>query len=129
MYQYSLPFFINMFTGCNAKAPAVETIDDRVKKLIEFFRVSMYENICRSLFAKHHILYAFNLCVKVLMHRKTISYDQYRFLLTGGTSLVEPPPSPAAWIPKRTWEEVFRLSLLGQEPDQSKRNSVVGSEA
>jgi dynein heavy chain len=117
MYQYSLPFFINMFTQCNSRAPPGTDLEDRVQNLIQFFMISMYENICRSLFAKHHILYAFNLCVKILLHSTEVDYDQYRFLLTGGTSLDDPPPSPRPWIPKRTWEEIFRMSLLSKDKD------------
>ena len=77
MYQYSLPFFIGMFNSCNAKAPSAENQGERVEALISFFMLSMFENICRSLFNRHHILYSFNLCMKVLIARGTVQPHAY----------------------------------------------------
>ncbi len=36
----------------------------------------------------------------------------YRFILTGGVSLDEPPAKPAPWIPERAWSELFKLGKL-----------------
>ena len=33
----------------------------------------------------------------------------YRFLLTGGVCLEDPPPNPADWVQDLAWGEVFRI--------------------
>merc|ERR1719387_2816170 len=43
-----------------------------------------------------------------------LSMRDYRFLLTGGVSLEDPPAKPEQWIPERCWGELFRLSLIDE---------------
>ena len=44
----------------------------RVKDLIESSMKVVYENVCRSLFAKHKLLFSFLLTAKVLITDKKI---------------------------------------------------------
>lgn len=42
-----------------------------------------------------------------------MSSEELRFLLTGGTSLGEPPsPKPDSWISDKMWGEMHRASAL-----------------
>ncbi|KAF4699939.1 hypothetical protein FOZ62_007138, partial [Perkinsus olseni] len=75
---------------------------------------SLYSNICRSLFEKHKLLMSFQLCCSLKEARDELPVRDYRFLLTGGVSMEDPPPKAAQWIPDRCWGELFKMSRLGE---------------
>ncbi|CAK9112546.1 Dynein axonemal heavy chain 1 (Axonemal beta dynein heavy chain 1) (Ciliary dynein heavy chain 1) (Heat shock regulated protein 1) (HSRF-1) (hDHC7) [Durusdinium trenchii] len=104
MYQYSLPFFINLFRAAISKS---EKTDDIAGDML-------YKNICRSLFEKHKLLFSFLLTMRLRITTGKVSMSDYRFLLTGGTAMEEPPAKPDDWIPDRCWLEIFKLSKLDE---------------
>jgi len=110
MYQYSLPFFVNLFLNAIEKSAKSDDLEIRIANLNDTFRYMLYCNICRSLFEKHKTLFSFLLCIRGLLASNDADYDDYRFLLTGGVSLEDPPPKPADWVPDRCWGELFRMS-------------------
>eukprot|EP00931_Biecheleriopsis_adriatica_P059470 TRINITY_DN3558_c0_g1_i1.p1 TRINITY_DN3558_c0_g1~~TRINITY_DN3558_c0_g1_i1.p1 ORF type:complete len:4293 (+),score=1112.20 TRINITY_DN3558_c0_g1_i1:173-13051(+) len=115
MYQYSLPFFINLFKAAIDKSEASTDIAKRIAILNEFFMEMLYKNICRSLFEKHKLLFSFLLTMRLQMTMGEVAMSDYRFLLTGGTAMEEPPPKPADWIPDRFWLEIFKLSRVDEK--------------
>ncbi|CEM36965.1 unnamed protein product, partial [Vitrella brassicaformis CCMP3155] len=112
MYQYSLPFFVNLFIACIAKAPQSEDHETRLRHLNEFFTLTLYRNICRSLFEKHKLLFSFLLCARILQSEEKMGPVEYRFLLTGGVGLEDVPTKPADWLPDRAWTELNRLEAM-----------------
>jgi len=115
MYQYSLPFFINLFKSAIDKSEQSSVIEKRISILNDFFMAMLYKNICRSLFEQHKLLFSFLLAMRVQIEFGEVQMEDYRFLMTGGISLDEPPPRPADWIPDRFWSELFRLSRLSDK--------------
>jgi len=117
MYQYSLPFFVGLFLSAIDKAEKNDDLEARICILNDTFRYTLYCNICRSLFEKHKTLFSFLLCMRGLLAADEEDFNDYRFLLTGGVSLEDPPPKPAQWVPERCWGELFRLSKVHERYD------------
>jgi dynein heavy chain len=113
MYQYSLPFYVGLFLLSIKNSEKADELEDRLKNLNDCFCLTLYNNICRSLFEKHKLLFSFLMFVRLQLAYDGLPMDEYRFLLTGGVSMEDPPPSPADWVPARCWSELFKLHLQG----------------
>uniref|UniRef100_A0A7N6C1K8 Dynein axonemal heavy chain 12 n=1 Tax=Anabas testudineus TaxID=64144 RepID=A0A7N6C1K8_ANATE len=80
MYQYSLSWFVNLY---------INSIQDRLRYLIDHFTYNLYCNVCRSLFEKDKLLFSFLLCSK-----EEIQYPDFMFFLTGGVGLQNTTTNP-----------------------------------
>jgi dynein heavy chain, axonemal len=114
MYQYSLDFFNNLFVRSIRESEASEVLETRLKNLQKHFTKSLYVNICRSLFEKDRLLFAFNLTLKFMEFDKELDMKELRFLMTGGIGLDEklPEKPEQTWLLDKTWAEFCRLSDL-----------------
>ena len=69
MYQYSLLFFKNIFEAAvkSAEAAGYEKNQKKEKRvyLIDEFTKRLYDNVSRSLFQHHVLLFSFLLCLKI----------------------------------------------------------------
>jgi dynein heavy chain, axonemal len=74
----------------------------------EYFTYSLYENICRSLFEKHKLIFSFMLTTKILFGSKLLRDDEFRFLLAGPSGDVKVPPNPTTWINENAWPDVYK---------------------
>lgn len=97
MYQYSLEWFTSIFLSSIQGAPRagkmttdrsdsacssrhvlnilidfLDVLEKRIKNINEYFTFSLYCNVCRSLFEKHKLLFAFLLTIRILMNQNKI---------------------------------------------------------
>jgi dynein heavy chain len=109
MYQYSLPFFINLFEIAIQQAEKSDDIEQRLKNLDDQFLESLFKNVCISLFEKDKMIFSFMLCLKLLELSNELDPAELKFLLTGGVSLGEDYGEiPAPWIDSKMWGELNR---------------------
>jgi dynein heavy chain len=111
MYQYSLGFFINLFTAAITNSEPAEDLEERCANLNAAFLISLYRNICRSLFEKDKLIFSLLLTIKLMEMNGELITDEWRFFLTGGISLGgELPEAPSEWVAGKSWGELLRLS-------------------
>ncbi|XP_074644244.1 dynein axonemal heavy chain 1-like [Tubulanus polymorphus] len=129
MYQYSLEWFISIFLSGIANAERSENLPQRIININDYFTYSLYSNVCRSLFEKHKLLFAFLLTTRIMQHDGKINMDEWRFLLAGGTSKPKEIENPAPdWVSDRIWGDILTLGALDafSEFPEDFQNNVEG---
>lgn len=115
MYQYSLAWFLNLYVLSLAHSQKSEQLEQRIQYIIEHFTLSVYNNVCRSLFEKDKLLFSLLLTIGILREKQQIDEAVWYFLLTGGVALDNPFPNPAPdWLSEKAWAEVVLASALPQ---------------
>jgi dynein heavy chain len=114
MYQYSLTWYIMLFNHTIDNADKSDKLEVRLDNLNKFFTYFLYCMICRSLFEKDKLLFAFTLCGTILQYQNKMDAGEYRFLITGGVADKDPPPNTIAWQTDKLWEEQCRLERLNE---------------
>ena len=115
MYQYSLTYYIELFTMSIVKSEKSPNLTLRLKNLKNYFLYSLYSNICRSLFEKDKLLLSLLLCTRLAEFKNEITNEGLRFLLTGGVALTDylpEKPKKGDWISQKSWGEIYRLSQM-----------------
>uniref|UniRef100_A0A8B9L8A4 Dynein, axonemal, heavy chain 1 n=1 Tax=Astyanax mexicanus TaxID=7994 RepID=A0A8B9L8A4_ASTMX len=98
MYQYSLEWFLGIFLA--------DTLEQRIININEYFTFSLYSNVCRSLFEKHKLMFAFLLCALSFLQA------EWQYMLSGGTVQQQLPNPSSSWLSERAWQELVALSDL-----------------
>lgn len=80
--------------------------------IIEHFTFLLYQNVCRSLFERHKLLFAFLLCARILLDRGVIRLVEFNFLLNGGKIEQETENPEPKWISARMWMELQELASV-----------------
>lgn len=115
MYQYSLQWFQGLFrmgvkNSRDADADNSAGIERqyRIKQLNDFFSLSLYRNVCRSLFERHKLLFSFLLCTKILFGNKEIDMDEWRLFLAGPQGEIKVDENPTDWLQELEWANVYK---------------------
>ncbi|XP_054992649.1 dynein axonemal heavy chain 1 [Sorex araneus] len=113
MYQYSLEWFLNIFLSGIANSERAENLKKRIANINRYLTFSLYSNVCRSLFEKHKLMFAFLLCVRIMMNEGKINKNEWRYLLSGGPIQDDAMENPApSWLSDRNWRDIVALSNL-----------------
>ncbi|XP_046888652.1 dynein axonemal heavy chain 3 [Hypomesus transpacificus] len=113
MYQYSLTWFINLYIQSITQSLKSDDLATRIDIIVDHFTISIYNNVCRSLFEKDKLLFSLLLTVGIMQGKGKVDDTCWRFLLTGGIALDNPHPNPAPeWLSDKSWSEIVRASKL-----------------
>ena len=103
MYQYSLPWFVNLFVSrsTSRKSPTT-TCDERLATLNDYLhRLELYTNICRALFEAHKLLFSFSICIKIMQARQADRRRRVALLPLGldlGRASTTCPEAGPSWL-------------------------------
>lgn len=86
MYQYSLEFFSRLFNRRLDKSEKCEQLEGRLEILLKDVTESFFTNICRGLFERDKLLYAFLNASSILKRNGDISIDEWNFFLRGSST-------------------------------------------
>ncbi|KAK3235325.1 hypothetical protein CYMTET_54468 [Cymbomonas tetramitiformis] len=117
MYQYSLAWFIGLFLRSINDSERAKKLSDRLQLLNSHFLYFLYCQVCQSLFEKDKLLFAFLLTSKLLLGNcKSVMGEmtdsELRFLLTGGSTLNDPPANPVQeWLSDKAGQRFAALTL------------------
>ena len=123
MYQFSLSWYINLYTYSIENASKSKHIVKRLKFLIDAVTHNLFTNVCRSLFEKDKLLFSFILTTKIMISNKQLQATDLQFLIIGGGSsssavteavgklnqFVNPDPT---WITDKIWQDIIHLGQL-----------------
>lgn len=110
MYQYSLSYFISLFLRSIHDSPKSKDVTIRLASLKEHFSFFLFTNVCRSLFDRHKLLFAF----KLALVQEPVPAALLNFLLTGGISMENAHQNPLEGVmSEKCWGEVCRLNDIG----------------
>ncbi|KAJ2945273.1 hypothetical protein O0L34_g9351 [Tuta absoluta] len=112
MYQYSLEWFVKLFIRSMAETEPNEDIMERVETIIHHFTFLLYQNVCRSLFERHKLLFAFLLCARILLDKGIIRNTEFNFLLIGAKIETELENPDQKWISERMWLDMQQMASL-----------------
>lgn len=113
MYQYSLEWFTRLYEQSIVQSKKSPEVAERVELLNAHFLLSIFNNVCRSLFEKDKLLFSLLLTVAIEKNAGRIADEEWRFLVTGGVALENSVPNPAAaWLGARQWDEMVRMEAL-----------------
>lgn len=80
----------------------------RITQLNDYFTLSLYQNVCRSLFVRHKLLFSFLLCTKILFGNNEIDMDEWRLFLAGPQGEINVEENPTDWLQELEWQEVYK---------------------
>ncbi|KAK6177269.1 hypothetical protein SNE40_015399 [Patella caerulea] len=113
MYQYSLTWFVNLFIMSIHDSNKSKILEKRLRWLRDYFSFQLYDNVTRSLFAQHKLVFSFYLCAQQQLARNELDMNEFMFFLTGGVGLANKLANPASlWLTDKSWDEICRMSDL-----------------
>lgn len=93
------------------QAEKSKDVTARTDAINSLFAFELYKNVCRSLFEKDKLMFAFSMAC-TLAQSITFSLDQPRlsFLLGGCLPSDGGPSKPMEWLPDKQWQEIVHVS-------------------
>eukprot|EP00606_Chrysophyceae_sp_TOSAG23-5_P001616 GSChrysophyteH2.ASY1.ANO1.110.1 assembled CDS len=96
MYQYSLAYYNMLFNRCIDMSEKSKDLDTRLKNIIDYTTLIIYQNICRGLFEKDKLLFSSLVCFQIMKDRGVIHEIEWNVLVRGPGAIdkVKQPMNP-----------------------------------
>ena len=114
MYQYSLQYFKNVCNLVMKRAEERPTVDERVTTLISDISQAMFISICRGIFERDKLLFAFKISIDVLRQSGSLSDAYWNTFLVGiATQTTDEKPSDLeSVVTQKQWDCLCGLREL-----------------
>jgi dynein heavy chain, axonemal len=115
MYQYSLQYYKGLFVSRLQKTEKKELLKERLDLLIEDITISIYNNVCRGLFEKDKLLFAFMMAANIQLAAGLIKEEEWSVFSVGpvaDSSLVQAQPLPQTLAELQISERIWMHALL-----------------
>ncbi|GIQ84754.1 dynein heavy chain, partial [Kipferlia bialata] len=114
MYQFSLDSYVHLFTGSIDASPRPAKLEQRITALNDHHTFAVYQYVCRGLFTRHKLLFAFQMCIAILQNEGKVNNEEYQFFLRGGVTVeaADIPRRPAEWLTPAAWANIVNLERL-----------------
>nr|CAB3238690.1 dynein heavy chain 6, axonemal-like [Phallusia mammillata] len=111
MYQFSLQYFNSIFNMTITNAEQADTLDKRLKTLLEETTFAIYRNVARGLFERHKLIFSFMVCVDIMRQKMLIKDAEWNYFLRGaaGIDKKQPPKPEADWLSEENWTKCVDL--------------------
>lgn len=129
MYQYSLEYFKKLFNRCIDDSEKSSKLQRRLDILIKYQTEIVFINICRGLFERHKLMFAFLICAQIMLQRGDIQRLEWMLLLKGVGIVDRKLQSIASPDPVRVSEKQWDLLNELQNLPGAKSEEGESSEA
>ncbi|KAG5475488.1 hypothetical protein LSCM1_03608 [Leishmania martiniquensis] len=108
MYQSSLQSYVVIFQEALSSSAKSSDVEERTEAIKTTFKRSLFQRICRALFARDQLLFSFIMSLKMFPVNPLL----LRWLLTGGTEDegAAALANPFTWLPEQSWRLLQRAS-------------------
>jgi dynein heavy chain, axonemal len=108
MYQNSLQSYVSIFQEALMNSAKSDEVEERTEAINTTFKRSLYQRICRALFARDQLLFSFIMSLKIFEVDATL----LRWVLMGGFEEDDhhAVPNPFTWLPELSWKLLRRAA-------------------
>jgi dynein heavy chain len=116
-----LQWFANLYGSSIDNSTKSHEYHLRIKHLNDHFTLNLYENVCRSLFERHKLMFSFKITLNILAGMDKMDPVELRFFLAGPSGEVKIIPNPTDWLDDLTWAECYKqVNVMSQIIDAFK---------
>eukprot|EP00003_Mantamonas_plastica_P009854 TRINITY_DN1922_c0_g1_i3.p1 TRINITY_DN1922_c0_g1~~TRINITY_DN1922_c0_g1_i3.p1 ORF type:complete len:2408 (+),score=832.24 TRINITY_DN1922_c0_g1_i3:887-8110(+) len=115
MYQHSLEWFNTVFHQSMRHCRVRDSHEERLEAMKDIFSYSVYCSVCQSLFSRDQLMFAFQLCVSIMVSQGKIDEQEWKFFLSGSVVVNDEHQisNPGeGWLNESIWQDLLELSKL-----------------
>jgi len=124
MYQYSLGGFMRVFGKAIEYAEPADEVKQRVANVTDNITYTLFGYASRGLFARHKLMFAGQLCFRIMHQNDELNQAAFEFLLRSPKVRCE-KPGELEWLPDGSWWACNAMTKL--EGLENLANDLVSS--
>lgn len=126
MYQTSLKQFLHIFDSSITKSTKSNDTKERIDIILRYLTFEVWKFTQRSLYEKHKMLFTLMTAIKIDLHKKRLTHEEFMVFIKGGASLDLNAVQPKSfkWILDITWLNLVEINKLAVFSDILTRVNI-----